>query len=203
MRRSFAIILLLAAMPLAGADVEIGVRHLSMWPAGEGARDAGSIDVVSSRGFGVGAEVFWTPAFSTQLAGTFFNPAAFLESPEGTVDLNTLGIDTWSLSARYDLAPEARWSGFAGAGVALVSFGNLEERFGDTLEIELENHATWLAEGGIRYRYRPRLTLDVAVAWMPVEGKARSIRNDGPHPAPPSSVRLDPVTLSVGAAWRF
>jgi outer membrane protein len=198
--RPFALLLLFLAFPLHAADLELGIRHLSMSPMGDGAFAGGEIEIVSSRGFGANAEVFWTPRISTQLAATFVNPATFLNPAD--VDLGTFGIDTYSLSARYHFAPDARFSPFAGAGVALVVFGDLEDRFGDELEMTFDRETTFLAEGGLRYRVFPHVIVDASVSYMPLEATPNHVRNDTPL-ALPSTVKVDPLTISVGAAWRF
>src|SRR6185436_5354573 len=77
MRRVTFLLLLSLAIPLHAADLELGIRHLSMTAMGDSAFDGGKLEIVTSRGFGATAEVFWTPRVSTQLAATFLNPAAF------------------------------------------------------------------------------------------------------------------------------
>jgi len=196
---------LVLAAPLRAADLELGIRHLSQWPRGDRAFDGGELEVVSSRGFAATAEVFWTPRLSTQLAATFVNPAAFIfptTPPPNDLDLGTFGIDTYSLTARYHFSPGARLTPFAGAGGALVLFGDLEDRFGNDLEMTFDRETALLVEGGLRYHIAPRVTLDVAVSYMPLEAKPNHIRNDTSVPLP-ESVKLDPLTISAGAAWRF
>jgi outer membrane protein W len=199
------LVALVLAMPLHAADLELGIRHLSMTPRGERAFDGGELEIVSSRGFSATAEVFWTPRISTQLAATFVNPAAFAypaNPPPNDLDLGTFGIDTYSLTARYHLAPNARLSPFAGVGGAIVLFGDLEDRFGDDIEMTFDRETALIVEGGLRYRIYPRVMLDVAVSYMPLEATPNQVRNDT-NVALPTSVKLDPLTVSVGAAWRF
>jgi outer membrane protein len=191
---------LLVATPLRAADLELGLRHLSMRPMGEDAFEGGTLDVVSSRGFAATAELFWTPHLSTQLAGTFVNPATFI--PEANLDLGTFGIDTYSLTARYHFTPEARFSPFAGAGPAMVIFGDLEDRFGDDIEMTFDRELGFLAEGGLRYRVFPSVIVDVAVSYMPLEATPNHVRNDT-SVVLPTVVKVDPLTISAGAAWRF
>ena len=199
MRAAVALLLFLAC-PLHAADLELGLRHLSMRPMGEDAFEGGTLDIVSSRGFAATAELFWTPRISTQLAGTFVNPAAFI--PNANLDLGTFGIDTYSLTARYHFAPDARFSPFAGGGPAVVIFGDLEDRFGDDIEITFDREIGFLAEGGLRYRVFPNVVVDVAVSYMPLEATPNHVRNDT-SVVLPTIVKVDPLTISAGAAWRF
>jgi outer membrane protein W len=204
MRIAFVLTLALA-MPLHAAQLELGFRHLSMTPGGDGAFDGGELEIVSSRGFGATAEVFWTPRISTQLAATFLNPAAFVfpsNPPPNDLDLATLGIDTYSLAARYHFAPDRHLSAFAGAGGAIVILGNLDDRFADELEMTFDRETALLVEGGLRYRVFPNVILDAAISYMPLEAKANHVRNETTVRLP-SSVKLDPLTISAGAAWRF
>jgi outer membrane protein len=205
MKSVWFIVALALVMPLHAADVEIGIRHLSMSPQGDGAFDGGELEIVSSRGFGANVEVFWTPRISTQLAGTFVNPAAIdfpTNPPPNDLDLGTFGIDTYSLTARYHFAPDARFSPFVGAGGAVVLFGDLEDRFGDAIEMTYDREMAVLVEGGVRCRVFSRVFLDAAVSYMPVEATPNHARNDT-SVALPSTVKVDALTLSVGAAWRF
>ncbi|HEV7764946.1 MAG TPA: OmpW family outer membrane protein [Thermoanaerobaculia bacterium] len=195
-----AIALFLLALPLRAADLELGMRHISSSPRANGAFGNNEIDVEASRGFAATAEVFWTSRVSTQLAGTFVNPPAFI-FPED-MDLGTFGIDTYSLTARYHLAPDARFSAFAGGGAAIVIFGDLEDRFADDIEMTFDRETALLVEGGLRYRASSRVVIDVAVSYMPLEATPNHVRNDTTVPLP-ESVKLDPLMVSVGAAWRF
>ena len=200
MKAAIAGVLLLLAVPLHAADLELGLRHLSMRPTGEDAFEGGTLDIVSSRGFAATAELFWTPRISTQLAGTFVNPGTFIHN--ANLDLGTFGIDTYSLTARYHFAPNARFSPFAGAGPALVIFGDLEDRFGDDIEMTFDREIGFLAEGGLRYRVFPSVVVDVAVSYMPLEATPNHVRNDT-SVVLPTIVKVDPLTISAGAAWRF
>lgn len=200
MKRVVLALLAALALPLSAAELELGIRHLSMAPMGDGAFDGGELDIVTSRGFGATAEVFWTPRISTQLAGTFVNPAAFIHN--ANLDLGTFGIDTYSLTARYHFAPASRLSAFAGAGPAVVLFGDLEDRFGDDIEMTFDRETAVLVEGGVRYRVLPRVVLDLAVSYMPVDATPNAVRNDT-NIVLPDVVKVDPLTVSVGAAWRF
>jgi outer membrane protein W len=194
------LLLVLLAFPVAAADVEAGVQHVGTLITGDSSFDGGDLDVESARGFGASAEVFWNEHLSTRLAGTFINPVAVLNP--GDVDLNTVSLDIYSLSARYHFAPRARLSPYAGAGAAYVSFGNLEERFADDLEMNLDPEAALLVEAGVRYRFRPRLFFELGVTYMPLEGEPIVVRNNRNLPLP-RTIAFDPLTVSAGAAWRF
>ena len=192
---------LLFAFPLFAADVEVGVDHVLTMMHGESAFDGGDLDVQTSRGFTAGAEVFFTPRVSTRFTATFINPVAILNP--GDIDLNTLGIDTYAACARWHFTPAARFSPFAGGGVAFVSFGNLEQRFADDIEMEVGNETTFFAEAGLRYRFRPRIFLHATVMYMPLDGDVTVIRNQRPDVVLPERIDLNPMTISGGASWRF
>lgn len=193
MSRVFVVALALLAFPLHAADYEAGIRHLGQLPMADG-----EIEVVSSRGFAVMGDVFWRENLSTQFVATFLNPAAHLDG----LDLGTLGMEIFSASARWHIAPHRRFAPFAGGGVALATFGNLEDRFDDDIEIEFENETAFFAEAGVRYRFYDNLYLDAAVSYMPLELTAKHVRNTNGVTLP-ATVALDPLTVSVGASWRF
>ncbi|HEY0156368.1 MAG TPA: OmpW family outer membrane protein [Thermoanaerobaculia bacterium] len=194
------LLLLALALPIAAADVDVSVSHVGTFMTGDNAFPGGELDVQTSRGFAASADVFWTPRLSTRFAATFINPVAILQPAD--IDLNTVSLDIYSASARFHFTPAARLSPFAGGGAAIVSFGNLEERFADEILMELDPEAAFLVEAGVRYRFRPRIFLEVAVSYMPLEGEVDVVR-EREGVALPSRVAFDPVTISAGAGWRF
>ena len=195
MRRAFVFVLLLLAAPLHAADIEAGGQHVIGIPLG----DSGELDIVTSRGFGAHVEVFWSERVSTRVTAVFLNPAAILfpeNPPPSDLDLGTLGLDIYSATARVHFARYARFSAYAGGGAAFVSIGNLDDRFGDEVEINFDPVTTFVVEGGVRYRIHPRIVLELGAAYLPLE------LDDAPPPLQPT-VGVDPLIVSVGAAWRF
>lgn len=195
------LLVLLLAFPAFAADVEAGVDHVITFMQGESAFDGGDLDVLTSRGFTASAEVFFSPRVSTRFSAMFINPVAILNP--GDIDLNTLGMDIYGASARWHFTPEARFSPFAGGGAAFVSFGNLEQRFADDIEMEVDAKAAFFVEGGLRYRFHPHIFLHGTVTYMPLEGEVTVIHNARPDVVLPERVDLDPLTLSGGVSWRF
>lgn len=201
MRRASILLFLLLTLPLYAAEIEAGVQHVIAMTG-----DTGTLDIKTSRGFGANLEVFWSDRVSTRAAATFLNPAAILfpENPPPTdVDLGTLGLDIYSATARIHLRPRARFSAFAGGGAALVVIGNLDDQFGDAVEIEFDPEMTFVAEAGLRYRIYPEIVLEVGVAYLPLEAEADILRASDPRYSLPSTIAVDPLIVSVGAAWRF
>lgn len=193
MRRVSAFLLLFLAVPLFAAGIEAGGHHVAVMTG-----DTGELDIATSRGFGAHVEVFWTDRVSTRAAGVFVNPAAILypeNQPPTDIDLGTLGLDIYSLTARFHIAPGSRFSGFAGAGPAFVSVGNLDDQFGDEIAIELDYQSTFLGEAGVRFRVLPHVYFEAAAAYVPLE-----LEGEAPVPA---QLAVDPLIVSVGAAWRF
>lgn len=188
MRQVFVLAALLFAMPLRAAGIEAGGQHVIVMPRGDEA-----LDVATSRGFGAYLDVFWSDRVSTRIAATFLNPAATLHPAD--IDLGTLGLDLYSATARFHLAPRARLSAYAGGGAAYAIVGNLDDQFGNEIEIEFDPETTFVLEGGLRYRIHPRIVLELGAAYLPLELEA-------PAPLPPA-VAIDPLIVSAGAAWRF
>jgi outer membrane protein W len=123
-------------------------------------------------------------------------------APPPDLDLNTLGMNTYSLTARRHFRPVLGFTPFAGAGTAITTFGNLEERFGNRIELDFDPAVSWLMEGGVRYNFHGRLWLDAALSYMRLEAEPSHVRNETDIELPPR-IDVDPLTLSVGAAWRF
>jgi outer membrane protein W len=186
MRRVFVLLLLFLAIPLRAAEVEAGGAHVLAK-----AHETGALDVETSRGFGAHVDVFWTDRVSTRASAVFLNPAAYLDG----IDLGTLGLDIYSATARVHFRPRSRLSAFVGGGAALVSVGNLDDQFDDEIEVEFDPETTFMAEAGLRYRIHPRIVIEASAAYLPLELEA-------PGPLPPA-IAVDPLIVSVGAAWRF
>lgn len=197
-----AFLCLLLALPLHAAEFEAGASHVIAMPSG----DTGTLDVKTSRGFSGHVEVFWSDRVSTRGMATFLNPAAILfpENPPPTdVDLGTLGLDIYSATARFHCGSRRRLSAFAGGGAALVVIGNLDDQFGDAVEVEFDPEATFVAEAGLRYRLYPEIVLELGVTYLPVEAEANVLRAADPRYPLPSTIAVDPLIVSIGAAWRF
>jgi hypothetical protein len=132
---------LLFAFPALAADFEAGIRHVVVMSMG----DSGELDIPLSRGFAATGEVFWTESISTQFAASFVNPEAILFPANAEpVDLGTLGLDVYSVTARYHFAPASRFSAYAGGGGAFVIVGNLDDQFGDAVYLEYDEQTTFL-----------------------------------------------------------
>lgn len=200
MRALIVLLFVTIAVPLHAADIEAGGQHVIAMTTG----DTGTLDVPTSRGFGAHVEVFWSNRVSTRVSATFLNPAAILfpeNPPPSDVDLGTLGLDIYSATARYHFGD--RWSGYAGGGAAFVAIGNLDDQFGDAVEIEFDPETTFVVEGGIRYRILPRVVLELGATYMPLEAEADILRADDPRYPLPQTIAVDPLIVSAGAAWRF
>ncbi|HEX8252863.1 MAG TPA: OmpW family outer membrane protein [Thermoanaerobaculia bacterium] len=195
------LVLLLLALPLHAADVEVGVQHVGTMMMGETTFDGLELEVETTRGFAASAELFLSDRLSTRAAATFINPVAVINP--GDIDLNTVSLDIYSVGARWHFAPASRVSAFAGGGAAYVSFGNLETRFTDDVELTLGSTAAFYVEGGARYRVLPRLFVEAGLSYMPLEAKTRVVLNERPGLTLPSRVTFNPLTLSAGATWRF
>jgi hypothetical protein len=191
--------LLLLALPVAAADIELAIHHVVAFPMGE----SGDLDIPMSRGFSASGEVFFTRRVSAQATALFINPEAILypaTPPPDDVDLGTLGLDVYYATARWHFAPERRISAFAGGGAALVMIGNLDDQFGDEVEAEFDDEVTFVVEGGLRYRFRSRLFLLLSATYLPLKPETRVIRTSVPLP---ETVGVDPLIVSAGASWRF
>lgn len=202
MRSILAVWILLVTTQVAAAEIHAGAQHVLLMTAG----DTGELDVEPGRGFAAFVDVFWSPRVSTRFAGTFVNPAAILfpsTPPPADVDLGTLGLDLYSATARWHCGAGSRFSAFVGAGGALVVIGNLDDRFGEDVEIEFDPELTLVAEGGVRYRIHPRITLEAGVAYLPLEVTSEILRSTDARITLPAAIALDPLIVSAGASWRF
>jgi len=206
MRNTILVLSILLASSSQAAEIAVGAQHVIALSMGEERFAGGELTIEQGRGFAAFVDLFWSERFSTRAAATFVNPAVILfpdAPPPSDVDLGTLGMDIYSATARVHFAPRSRVSAYAGAGGALVLLGNLEDRFGDELELELDPVTTFVAEGGVRYRVAPRITLELGVTYLPLEGDLQILRADDPRIPLPATVAVDPLIVSAGASWRF
>lgn len=192
---------LLAAGAALAAEIEAGVQHVIMMTA-----ENGALKIESSRGFSAHGEVFWSNKLSTRAAVTFLNPAAILfpgNPPPDDVDLGTLGLDIYSVTGRFHVRTRHRLSAYAGGGGAFVEIGNLDDQFGDDVEIDFDPEITLVAEGGLRFRFRSQIFLEAGVVYLPLEAESQIERASDPRYTVPDTVKVNPLIVSVGAAWRF
>lgn len=197
----FVVLMFLARMATAAPALEVGARYVVTRVHEETTFPTGRLHVSSSSGFGATAELFWTERVSTQLSATFVQPESFLFPNSGReIDLATIGLNPVALTAR--LYFPARFSPFLGGGAAIVIPGDLEDRFGDDLEIEFDRQHTYVAEAGMRYRKSAKVAFDLSATYMPLEMDLHVRRNTIGAPLPPK-LRLNPVILGAAASWRF
>jgi len=202
MRRALFVLFALLALPLAAAEIEVSAQHVVVNAMGGN----GALDIEMSRGFGASAEIFWRDAISTRVSATFVNPAAILyprNPPPDDVDLGTLGLDLYAATVRYHVAPRARLSGFVGAGGVLANIGNLDDQFGNDVEIEFDPEVAAVVEAGLRYRLRQHIVFEVGASYAPLEAESKVRRANDPRIALPAKIAIDPLVVSVGAGWRF
>ena len=181
--------------------IEAGAQHvIAMFG------DNGELQIETSRGFSAHAELFWTEAFSTRASATFLNPAVILypdNPPPADVDLGTLGLDLYAVTARWHIAPRSRFSLYAGAGGALVTIGNLDDQFGEDVEVDFDPELAPVVDAGVRYRFRPRVFLEAGVTYLALEAEGDVKRARDPRYQVPQAVAVDPLIVNVGSAWRF
>lgn len=193
---------LFAAVP-ALAQFEVGGRYVLTMLRGDSAFAGGTLDVDSSQGFEACAELFVSPRVSARASAIFIQPATILfpaAPPPNDVDLGTLGINPITLTARWHFRPESRLQGYAGAGAAIVRFGNLDDQFGDEVEAELENETTFVGEAGVRYQAGAKVALEAGVTYMSLEATLDVRKTNVPLP---ETLKLDPLFLTMGVNWRF
>jgi outer membrane protein W len=190
LKRALAVCLF--ACSVFAADWEAGMRHMNTTMSSDA-----PLDIRTSRGFGATLGVFVTRNISIDGAAIFINP----EVTANGVDLGTLGMQTYSLGARFHFSGQSRFSVFAGAGAALVSLGDLDDQLeADDVYVTFERETTFYAEAGLRYHILPSVALEAGVSYMPL-GAELQIRRT--NIALPPSLDLDPITVTVAAAYRF
>ncbi len=189
---TFLVLLLLALATPLFAQTELGGRYIATIE-----QKTENIELHTCQGFAAFGEKFWSESLSTRLEARFLQPAAFVSG----VDLGTLGIEPLALTMRYHLAPQARFSPYAGAGVAYVRFGDLDDQFGDDVDVTFDAETAFVGEAGVRLRLHERIYFDFGVTYMPVDATPQIHRSAGV--VLPDKVKINPIVLGGAASWRF
>jgi outer membrane protein W len=143
--------------------------------------------------FGISYNRYWTRGLSTKFDATGF--AADLEvvdiGPGGATTAGEFSMGALSAQMQYHFLRGRRLSPYFGAGLAFVN-----TRFNDTPagDIEADDTVTGIASAGV--------DLNLGRRWA-ITGDATYMPHQPEFPAGPVSLDLDPLTLSLGAKFRW
>lgn len=175
---------LLAACPLAAQnqnnEISVSLGSADLGDFG----DAGTLGIHYNR--------YWTGGLSTRVGVTSFG--AELQTvdvgPGGLTSVGDLEMGVISAMAEYHFNRGRRFSPYVGAGVGFVS-----ARFADTPagDIDADDEIAGIVGGGLDVNLGRRWAINGDVTYMPYEANFGNV----------TTVNMDPLTLSVGAKFRW
>lgn len=208
MNRAVAMIFSMAvvAMPLNAQNVDFGLWAVSTTLQGENRVDEAAdieINFDEEIGWGVTADIFWSPRISTEVgvygieAGGSLDLGGILDE---SIDLGSLDIVPITLTLRAHLGGD-RFDFYGGAGGVYAMFDDLQSddlRLVGVESIEIDDEFTWLLNAGASIRLTDGLRIGIDAKWIPLE--AEGINDLGTDAVP---LELDPLMISGGLIFRY
>lgn len=185
MRKAILIVAVLLALPVAAQNQnnELGIAI--------GSADMG--DFGDAGTFAIGYNRYWTRGLSTEFEATGF--ASELQTvdagPGGATAAGDFIMSALSAQMQYHFLRGRRFSPYFGGGLALVTTQFQDTPAGD---LEAEDNVTGIASVGADLNLGRRWAITADATYMPHEA-------DFPQGA--ATIDLDPLTLSLGAKFRW
>ena len=136
---------------------------------------------------------YWTRGLSTKLDGTGYSAELQVVDlgPGGLASAGDFAMASYAAQMQYHFLRGRRFSPYFGAGLAYVI-----TRFTDTPvgELEADNNVTGIASAGVDLNLGRRWAITGDVTYMPHEAV---------FPQGATSIDLDPLTISLGAKFRW
>ena len=199
--RFLALVLCAIALPVMAQSTDVGVwyesatLHRTNDPAGTIRFDRGN-------GWGVSADHFWLPSFSTEVAYASTHSDARVEFPEGiTLDAGRLRLKSTTLVGQWHFIPRGFVDPYVGAGAARLSAGSLSSAdlaAGGVTSVHISSKTTWCANAGVNVNFGKMFALAV-------DGKYVRYRPDSSAAGGTTSVplKLNPTFIAAGLKLRF
>ena len=199
--RWMALALCAVALPLAAQSTDVGAWYES---ASVHRTDdpSGVIRFHRGNGWGVSANHFWIPPFSTEIAYAQTRGSGHVDFPEGsTIDVGRLRLKSTTLVGQWHFARRGFFDPYIGAGAARVTAGSLSSAdlaASGVSSVHISSKTTWVANAGINFN----VTRNVAIA---VDGKYLRYRpnSSAPGDTAPVPLKLNPTFLAAGVKLRF
>ena len=194
----------LAAVPLAGQEIDLGVWVVSPSFQADNvidAVDAVEIQFDENLGYGVTGDIHWSDLLSTELGVYGFDAdgSLVLGFLDEELDLGPLDVMPITATIRAHFGSD-RFDVYVGAGAAYVIFDDLESQdlaSSGTERIEIDEEVTWLANIGLNFMINEGLGIGVDAKWLSLDADTLSEDGEAVH------LELDPLMISAGIFLRF
>jgi outer membrane protein W len=221
MKRSAVFILLLSgsllpAFPALSQDFghRVAVIGRAAWlhPTGklqfDSRRDDYGAEFDSKVGFGLAVNVFLFHELSLEVGASIVKPDLLLVFPPGQGPETTRGLRMIPVTAalQFHFFPARRLDPYIGAGAAYIFFDDLKDleslRNADVKQVDLKEHASWMANVGLNIAITPRFAFNVDAKYIDVEPETTVVFDRADFTSR-SMTRFRPLIVAAGFAWRF
>jgi len=162
-RLASIVLALLVASTAAAQTVDFFARAVDATKEGKTHVHGGAatVSLNSARGFEAGADVYWTPRVSTELAVSSVRHDLDASAFGETVDLGATRDTVYSAVVSLHTDPRGPWDFHAGAGAALVRLDGVADSAELALlgvrSIKFHNKIAPVVDAGLSLRLAPRL----------------------------------------------
>ena len=200
MRIMYAAVLAIAiACPLFAQKNEISILAGST-SVSTTSSDASEVKFDNASAVGLAYNRFWTPRFSTELSYMRSSHDGSLRfGGDPFLDLGSLDLTTVAGIAQFHFVRSQTWDAYAGAGVAVISAGDLSSKDLTTAglgSISVDTVTTWIANAGAAYG----LSHGIAIG---IDGRYARYRPDSTSKGTQVPLKLDPLTVALAFKFRF
>lgn len=198
-------LLLAPAVVHAQVDLTLVASRLDVTGTTEFDDDLGAVfEFEEGSGYGASVNVFWSPRFSSELAGYRLESDAALRLGGdipfelGVEDVELTPI---TLALQWHFARDAFLSPYVGIGLAYVMIDDLTSDDFDDIgigRVEVDDKAGFVANAGLGLRFTDRLGVVLDAKYIPLEAASRSVGE-----AEEVDLELNPLIVSAGVRLRF
>lgn len=208
------ILLFLAALTLMMTPAFAQERSVDLtgWisyvdPSGETDFEDGEVaEFDSEQGFGVGINVFWTNAISTEFAAILAEPDLTLRANDPAVPDVVGSLEMMPLTAtlQYHFNPNGRFDPYLGGGIAYVLFDDIDsDDLGsiDLDSIDFDDDYGFVANAGLSIDLTETFAINLDAKYVPVSSPARAVV--GGIETDEVDFDINPLIFSAGISLQF
>lgn len=150
-------------------------------PSGDTDLEDGEIaEFDSEQGFGVGINVFWTNAISTEFAASLVEPDLTLRANDPTIPASIGSLEMMPLTAtlQFHFNPNGRFDPYIGGGVAYVLFDDIESEELDEIgfdSIDFDDDYGFVANAGLSIDLTETFAINLDAKYVPVSSPSRAV----------------------------
>jgi len=162
------------------------------------------VSLHNKNGWGVGANIFWSPNVSTDFSAVEIRPETrFVNTANGsTIAGPNLRMTPITGIIQFHFAPKGMFDPYVGGGVSYVVFDNVSGPGSIGVnKIDFKNDVGFAANAGIQFGLTRNFALIVDGKYVPFHASATAVYNQGNTTV--AKFKINPAIFSAGAAFRF